>query len=145
MSIKPENLVELKKLPKPADIVKLVFDCVLILKSLPLKQVIEMEMVLGIGKGKRNVPFFEDSYEITKTELFADANLLKSLFYFSKHEKDHINDETIELLAPYLDLDEFIPAVAKNASMALEGMCIWVRAMVSYTFASKVVKPKVSF
>lgn len=38
-----------------------------------------------------------------------------------QNEKDNINDETCELLLPYLELEHFNPAVAKKASNAAEG------------------------
>jgi len=51
---------------------------------------------------------------------------------FSKNSKDNINEETIELMEVYLELqlpdgggDAFTPKMAKEASNALEGMCIW--------------------
>ena len=43
---------------------------------------------------------------------------------------------------PYLELEAFVPSVARNASKAAEGLCAWVRAMAMYHHASKVVKPK---
>src|SRR3546814_19211241 len=52
------------------------------------------------------------------------------------------SDLTIELLSPYMDLEGFMPSVAKNASLAAEGLCTWVRSMKFYHEASKVVKPK---
>ena len=70
------------------------------------------------------------------------------MFDFSTNEKDNINEETIELLEPYLTLrapsgDEvFTGAVAKKSSQALEGMCVWAAAMSDYHKASKIVKPK---
>ena len=45
-------------------------------------------------------------------------------------------------MSVYIDLEQFTPAVAKNASIAAEGLCTYVRAMKSYHEASKVVKPK---
>lgn len=53
------------------------------------------------------------------------------LYEFSEKEKDNINEETIELLEPYLTLKNgkgeelFAPQVAKIASAALGGLCIW--------------------
>lgn len=49
------------------------------------------------------------------------------MLYFINHELDHITDETIELLEPYLNLkdvqnppqDLFTPEKAKNVSAAL--------------------------
>jgi len=51
-------------------------------------------------------------------------------------------------LEPYLTLktlkgeELFIGPVAKKASNALEGLCIWAGAMSDYHKASKIVKPK---
>ena len=74
--------------------------------------------------------------------MLSDSGFLKALFHFSQVDKDNINDETIELLMPYLELEEYQPVVARNASKAAEGLNTWVRAMVMYNSASKVVKPK---
>ena len=41
-----------------------------------------------------------------------------------------------------MDIEQFNPVVAKNASVAAEGLCTYVRAMKFYHEASKVVKPK---
>lgn len=75
--------------------------------------------------------------------------MLGALVDFSTNEKDNINEETIELLEPYLTLkipstgeDAFTGAVAKKSSAALEGMCVWAGAMSDYHKQSKIVKPK---
>lgn len=63
---------------------------------------------------------------------------MKSLLDFSTFDKDNINEETIELLEPYLSLhfpngeEMFTGQVAKKSSAALEGMCIWAGAMSDY-------------
>jgi len=73
---------------------------------------------------------------------------LKELLEFSRDEKDSINEETIELLEPYLTIkspkgDEiFVPDVAAKASKALAGLCTWAAAMSEYHKQSKIVKPK---
>ena len=141
-SIKPNDLNELKKLGKPSDIIKLIFDCVSVLKMEKLNKVEMCEVNLGIGKDKRIFNFIRDSYKIVSTGMLSDARFLQSIFHFSKHEKDFINDETVELMAPYLELDEFNALVARNASRAAEGLCTWCRAMADYHEASKIVKPK---
>ena len=128
-SIKPADLNELKKLPKPSDIIKLVFDCVSVLRMQPMNKVEKAPVTLGVGKDKKTFMFLANSYVIIKAGMLTDAGFLKSLFYFSQHEKDNMNDETLELLAPYLELDSFVPSVARNASRASEGLCAWVRAM----------------
>ncbi|CAN0415902.1 unnamed protein product, partial [Ectocarpus sp. 12 AP-2014] len=67
---------------------------------------------------------------------------LNNVIDFGKFGKDKINEETIEFLVPYLEIEGFNPQVAKNASAAAEGLCTWVRAMKFYHEASKIVKPK---
>jgi hypothetical protein len=67
---------------------------------------------------------------------------------FSNNDKNSINEETIELLEPYLLLqtpdgrEVFTGAVAKKSSSALEGMCVWAAAMSDYHKQSKIVTPK---
>lgn len=141
-SIKPNDLNELKKLGKPSDIIKLIFDCVSILKMAPLLKVEASEVTLGVGKDKKTFLFVKDSYKIVQGGLLADTRFLQTIVQFSKVEKDFINDETVEFLAPYLELEGFNPSTAKNASKAAEGLCTWCRAMNDYNDASKIVKPK---
>jgi dynein heavy chain len=96
---------------------------------------------------KQETPFVKDSYDE-----FAGKKLqgpfLKQLIDFSNDEKDNINEETIELLEPYLNIKTpsgvplYKPEVAKKASAALEGLCTWAGAMSDYHVASKIVKPK---
>ncbi|KDO29332.1 hypothetical protein SPRG_05868 [Saprolegnia parasitica CBS 223.65] len=137
-SIKPNDLNELKKLAKPGDIIKLIFDGVALLQMYPLAKVEKAQVTLN----KKSVDFILDSYASVKQGMLSDTRFLQNVFHFSKFEKDNINDETIELLQPYLDLEGFSPAAAKNASKAAEGLCTWVIAMTKYHHASKVVKPK---
>eukprot|EP01041_Mallomonas_annulata_P002980 gene2980-5847_t len=141
-SIKPNDLNELKKLGKPSDVIKLIFDCVSLLKMEKLNKVEHAEVTLGVGKDKKTFYFLRDSYKIVQTGMLSDARFLQNIFQFSKYEKDFINDETVELMAPYLALEGFTPLVARNASRAAEGLCTWCRAMSDYHEASKIVKPK---
>jgi dynein heavy chain len=66
---------------------------------------------------------------------------------FSNNQRDSINEETIELLTPYLELKfadaspVFVGEIAKVASNALRGMCDWAAAMKAYHVNSKIVKP----
>jgi dynein heavy chain, axonemal len=96
---------------------------------------------------KTQTSFVSDSYDEFTSKKFQGA-FLKMLYEFSEKEKDNINEETIELLEPYLTLKNpkgeelFAPQVAKIASAALGGLCIWAQAMSDYHKASKIVKPK---
>uniref|UniRef100_A0A7S1U3J4 Dynein heavy chain n=1 Tax=Phaeomonas parva TaxID=124430 RepID=A0A7S1U3J4_9STRA len=140
--IKPNDLNELKKLQKPSDVIRLIFDCVGLLMMAPMPKVESADVTLGIGKEKETFAFIKDNYAAMKSGLLADARFLQHIMAFSMHKKDLINDETVELMKPYLQLQGFNPAVARNASKAAEGLCIWSRAMTMYHEASKIVKPK---
>ena len=101
-----------------------------------------------ITMNKQNIEFIEDSFDLYTKSTMINANFLKNLQDFSAYEKDNINEETIELLEPYLTLkqpngeDAYTGAIAKKSSSALEGMSIWSAAMSDYHKQSKIVKPK---
>merc|ERR1719440_2176979 len=69
----------------------------------------------------------------------ADIGFLPSLEQF---QKDAINDETVELLFPYLAAPDMTPDDARKVASALAGLCTWARAMALYVGIAKVVKPK---
>ncbi|PHJ18236.1 dynein gamma flagellar outer [Cystoisospora suis] len=140
-SITAKDIVELKTMKTPSDIIRLVFDGVLILLQNKLVDVRMEPKVIN----KKTVDFLHDSFDETAKAMMADVRFLANLFDFSKNEKDNINDETCELLMPYLELENFNPAVAKKASNAAEGLCKWVGAMVMYHEAAKIVKPKMDY
>ena len=98
---------------------------------------------------KQDIPFIADSFDEFSKGTLINSNFLKNLVDFSANDKDNINEETIELLEPYLTLkipstgeDAFTGQVAKKSSAALEGMCVWAAAMSDYHKQSKIVKPK---
>jgi len=97
---------------------------------------------------KHQIPFFEDSYNEHGIKLMT-SDFCKNLINFSKDERDNINEETVELLEPYLTMkggekheDIFNADVANNTSKALGGLCTWCAAMSDYHKQSKIVKPK---
>jgi len=126
-SIKPADISTLKALRNPAAIITLVFDGVLLLQHMPiLPTKADTKKVAG-----QDIPWIKDSYaEHATPECLTDTNFLKKLISFSQNDKDNINDETCELLEPYLREELFDPGVAKNASGAAQGLCTWVGAMV---------------
>ena len=80
---------------------------------------------------RRQVPFIADSYDEHVRKLLTGP-LLKQLTEFSINDKDAINDETIELLEPYINFstDEdplmpfFTPEVAGQTSKSLVGLAL---------------------
>lgn len=144
-SIKPKDINELKKISNAVDTTRLILDTVQLLLSGPMVACLPK----SVNIGKQDIPFIADSFDEYAKTTMAGGNFLKSLFDFSAFEKDNINEETIELLEPYLTLkfpsngeDVFTGQVAKKASAALEGMAVWAAAMSDYHKQSKIVKPK---
>ena len=118
---------------KPADIIRLVFDLVIILfqrELLPVKPA-------GINAMKQEWQFFEPSWDTAKS-LMNDPQFLKKLIEFGNTGKDLMNEETIEFMTPYIDQEYFTPKVAGGASKAAFGLCTFCVAMKDYFFASKV-------
>ncbi|SBS89829.1 dynein heavy chain, putative, partial [Plasmodium ovale curtisi] len=140
-SITAKDITELKSMKTPSDIIRIVFDGVLVLLQGKLKEPkINVKYV-----NKQHVEFIQDSFDEYAKPLMADIRFLNLLFDFSKNEKDNINEETIELLKPYIESHFFKTQIAKKASAAAEGLCKWVGAMAMYHQAAKIVKPKMSY
>eukprot|EP00928_Gymnodinium_smaydae_P031101 TRINITY_DN22944_c0_g4_i1.p1 TRINITY_DN22944_c0_g4~~TRINITY_DN22944_c0_g4_i1.p1 ORF type:complete len:1938 (-),score=445.97 TRINITY_DN22944_c0_g4_i1:215-5482(-) len=150
-SIQKKDIVEIKANNKPVDIIKLVFDGLQILQN---KGVIPVKMETRLIN-KMEQPFLADSYDDYAKAEVSNMDFLKNILDFAANDKDGINDETVELLEPYLRYD---PDPAKNwspwpfrpidaelagkASGAAAGLAKFVAAMVQYQGAAKIVKPK---
>jgi dynein heavy chain len=143
--IKDNDIAELKAMKRPHDICRLILDTVQILFMGNLVQVTPKDFAIQ----KKAVSFVTDSYEEFTSSLL-QGPLRNQLAFFGAEEKNLINEETIELLAPYLELafkddperEVFRGDIAKGSSSALKGICEWCRAMSDYHKASKIVKPK---
>uniref|UniRef100_A0A8C9GFK7 Dynein heavy chain n=1 Tax=Piliocolobus tephrosceles TaxID=591936 RepID=A0A8C9GFK7_9PRIM len=140
-SITAKDITELKSMKTPSDIIRIVFDGVLLLLQGKLRE----PQICVKYVNKQHFDFIRDSFDEYSKPLMADIRFLNLLFDFSKNEKDNINEETIELLKPYIESSFFKTHIAKKASVAAEGLCKWVGAMVMYHQASKIVKPKMSY
>ncbi|CEO98004.1 hypothetical protein PBRA_006118 [Plasmodiophora brassicae] len=137
-SINKQDIAFITKLGSPPDLIKRIMDCVLILLMGGLDPVKPFE----IKTGKTMTQFIAPSYDSFAKKLMANTNFLPSLELFSALQKDNINEETMELLEPYLAIEDFSPENAKKVSGAAEGLCKWVKAMFSYHNASLIVAPK---
>ena len=143
-SINPRDIGEMRSLNKPTDTTKLIFDTVHVILQ---RGVVSVKPATW-RMASQDFNFLKDSFEEYTKKTLQNAKFLKTLQEFSEFEKDNMNDETIELLEPYLTLtlpngkNAFDPQIAKNANAALEGLCIWCAAMSDYHNQSKIVKPK---
>eukprot|EP00913_Durusdinium_trenchii_P002107 g1946.t1 len=106
----------------------------------------------------RRSHLWQDSFDEHAKAVLNDMNFLRNLKRFAENDRDTINDETCELIEPYLRFDPdpnkswgpwkhavLDQSLAKKANAAAEGLCKFVGAMVMYHEASKIVKPKMDF
>eukprot|EP00761_Pharyngomonas_kirbyi_P000786 gb/GECH01000787.1/.p1 GENE.gb/GECH01000787.1/~~gb/GECH01000787.1/.p1 ORF type:complete len:1788 (+),score=484.11 gb/GECH01000787.1/:1-5364(+) len=134
-AINPADIATVKRMGKPPKLIKLILDCVLILRQYP------------INKPKLDV----EHYKKTKQKLVVaswDKSVkmlgeLKFLQSLQELDKDSITDETCELLAPYLEkTDLFNKQEAERVSGNVGGLVTWINAMVLYHNVAKEVEPK---
>ena len=97
-SIKQKDITELKSSKNPVDTTKFIFDAVNLIFQSPITAVSPHQLTIS----KQAVDFIKDSFEECTKATMINPRFLQMLFDFSKNEKDNINDETCELLEPYL-------------------------------------------
>jgi dynein heavy chain len=137
-SITKADVGTITKLGKPPDLIKRIMDCVLLLFQKGLDQV--TMTTIKVGKDEFEM-FVMDSYDTRAKKVMSDSSFINDLFDFAVSKKDLINDETIELLDPYLDVKDFNADRAKTVANAAVGLCSWVKAMHSYHHAALIVAP----
>lgn len=82
------------------DTTRVILDTVNLLLQLPIIPVVPKTLSIS----KQSVEFIADSFDEHTKSTMVGVNFLKSLFEFSQNDKDNINEETIELLEPYITL-----------------------------------------
>ena len=65
-------------------------------------------VTLGIGKDKKTFMFIQNSYPIIKAGMLSDAHFEVFILFFATR-KDNMNEETLELMVPYLELRYLCP------------------------------------
>jgi dynein heavy chain len=126
--LKKDDITEIKGFSKPPEPAVAVIGTLIVLFGMEKK-------MLYKGTGREKVP---DPWETGK-KFVLTAQLLNNCKDF---KKDEIKPETIEKLRPLIEDPMYDDRVLKNASNAAWGLAKWVRAMVQYDDAMKIVKPK---
>jgi dynein heavy chain len=134
-SISAKDIGALKALKNPPDVVKRIFDAVLVLRQFPMSSPVTWHDVKGAM-----VINGSDNYKDVTMKMMGDTQFLGKLMAFPKEQ---INDETCELLEPYLQAPDFNFEMAQKASGSVAGLCNWCEAMKTYHFVAKVVDPKI--
>ena len=82
----------------------------------------------------------KDYWESAQKTLLSNAKkLLEDMMNF---DKDNIPDKIVHSITPYIEMEDFLPAAVRKASVACEAICMWVRAMHTYNRVVKLVEPK---
>eukprot|EP00485_Elphidium_margaritaceum_P015545 CAMPEP_0202728930 /NCGR_PEP_ID=MMETSP1385-20130828/185872_1 /ASSEMBLY_ACC=CAM_ASM_000861 /TAXON_ID=933848 /ORGANISM="Elphidium margaritaceum" /LENGTH=4770 /DNA_ID=CAMNT_0049395183 /DNA_START=131 /DNA_END=14440 /DNA_ORIENTATION=- len=139
-SLNKKDIGFVAALPKPHDLIKRIMDCVSILLIKPLIRVENAQIVVN----KEPHQFIKDSYSEFSLKMMSSAQFIPDLLSFSVAKKDEINEETMELLEPYLNVADFEPDSAKKIAAAAAGLCNFVKAMYQYHKASLIVAPKLA-
>jgi len=136
-AIKPDDIKGLKALQKPPNLIKRIFDGVIIL----CRKKIDHVVIDGETQTKGGKDIMVCSWSTTQSMFNQkDPTILEMLQAF---DTDSITDETCELLYPYVEMDDFTFEFAAKASGSIAGLCSWVCAMVEYYFIAKFVAPKI--
>jgi dynein heavy chain len=126
-SIQPAHIATVRKLAKPPHLIMRIMDGVLLLQKR------KIEPCTQDPEKPCPKPSWPDSMK-----LMSSPDFLSSLVNFGK---DEINEETVELLEPLIEMPDFNLEGAKKVSGDVAGLASWVRAMVSYYAINKMVVP----
>ncbi|KAG8199526.1 hypothetical protein JTE90_009368 [Oedothorax gibbosus] len=127
-TIKPSDIATVRKLGKPPHLIKRIMDCVLILFQIPLDKVVP-----DPDKKSCPTPSWKSSLKLMGSSTF--------LTQLQEFPKDNINDETVELLEPYIRMEDYNLESAKKTCGQVAGLLSWTLAMNSFYAVNKEVIP----
>ncbi|XP_076310266.1 dynein axonemal heavy chain 8-like [Tachypleus tridentatus] len=126
-TIKAADIATVRKLGKPPHLIMRVMDCVLLL--------FQKKLDINTPDTEKSCP--KPSW-VESLKVMSNTQFLSQLQNFPK---DTINEETIELMTPYLEMEDYNLDAVKKVSGNVAGLLSWTQAMAFFYGINKEVLP----
>ncbi|XP_045464260.1 dynein axonemal heavy chain 5 [Harmonia axyridis] len=126
-TIKPAHIATVRKLGRPPHLIMRIMDCVLILFQRKLQPVV-IDPTTNCPK-----PSWAESLKMMASTTF--------LLQLQNYPKDIINNEMVEFLQPYFEMEDYNMDTAKRVCGDVAGLLSWTKAMAFFHSVNREVLP----